>query len=266
MKRTVVTLIGLVAALTACSSTPPSGSGGPTQLTVFAASSLTGAFTQIGRGFEASNPGVSVTYNFGPSDGLAGQIESEGTADVFASASERWMDDVAAKAGVSHRVDFAQNRLVIITPTNDPAHIASLEDLARPGVKLVLAAPGVPVGDYARQVLTTAGIEADAEKNVVSDEPDDASVVAKIGSGEADVGIVYVSDVSAAATTDVRSVPIHPSVNVVATYPIAIVNGAGASELGARFIDYVEGPEGRDTLRAFGFSPPPSPTTSPAPP
>lgn len=225
-------------------------------LTVFAASSLTAAFTQIGKDFEAADPGVMVTFNFGPSDGLAASIQSEGTADVFASASGTWMDAVARSPGVSDRADFARNRLVIITPPNDPAKVTSIEDLANPGVKLVLAAAGVPVGDYAREALKSAGVLTPALANVVSNEEDDASVVAKIASGEADAGIVYASDVTEAVAPTVRAVQIPDAQNVIATYPIAVVSGGPQPDLARAFVAFVTGSEGRATLAKFGFLPP----------
>jgi molybdate transport system substrate-binding protein len=250
VKRLVVSIAVLSMILAGCSS--KSSTGGT--LTVFAASSLTKAFTQIGRDFQAADPGVTVTFNFGSSSTLAGQIESEHTADVFASASGTWMDHVSTKVGVSGRVKFASNDLVLITPTSNPAQIASIADLAKPGVKLVLAAKGVPVGDYAMTALTNAGIAAKATANVVSFEPDDASVVAKITSGEADAAIVYVSDVSGAAATQVNSIPIPSGVNVVATYPIAVVNGSRQASLAQSFVEYVTGTQAQATLKSFGFA------------
>jgi molybdate transport system substrate-binding protein len=223
------------------------------ELTVFAASSLGDAFTEIGGAFEETNPGTSVIFNFGPSDGLAGQIQSEGSADVFASASGTWMDAVAEEPGVEGRTDFVTNRLVVITPTDNPAGVASIDDLANPGLQLVLAAPGVPVGDYSRESLDAVGILADAEANVVSNEEDNASVVAKIVAGEGDAAIVYESDVSQAAGNDVTSIEIADDVNVIATYPIATVVGAAHPDQAAAFVAYVTGPEGRATLERFGF-------------
>lgn len=226
------------------------------ELTVFAASSLTNAFTdEIGPAFEAANDGATVVFNFAASDALAGQIQSEGTADVFASASGTWMDAVADDPGVTGRTDFVQNRLVIITPTDDPAGIASIDDLAGDGVQLVLAAEGVPVGDYAREALANAGIAEEAEANVVSNEEDNASVVAKIAAGEADAGIVYESDISSAAGNDVAAVEIPDGLNVIATYPIAVPEGAPNPGLAATFIEYVTGVEGQAALEEYGFIP-----------
>jgi molybdate transport system substrate-binding protein len=259
-----VSIVGLLLLGTACSSGAGSGGSGSsaasghTQLIVFAASSLTAAFRKIGDDFEAANPGTSVTFNLGPSDGLAAQIGSEGTADVFASASSTWMDEVQDEVGVTGRTDFARNRLLIITPPDNPAGITSIGDLAEPGVQLVLAAKGVPVGDYAREALDDAGIEKEAEANVVSNEEDDASAVAKITSGEADAAIVYTSDVTAAIAPEVKAIPIPDPVNIVATYPIAVVHGSANPDLAQRFVDFVTGPQGQATLRTFGFLPPPA--------
>jgi molybdate transport system substrate-binding protein len=250
-------LIWMTVVLAACSSTMTSGgSAGSTDLTVFAASSLTAAFTQIGTDFEAANPGVHVTFNFGSSTDLATQIGSEGTADVFASASGTAMDTVEKEEpGVQDRQDFATNDLVIITPSDDPGGVSSLADLSKPGLQLVLAAEGVPVGDYARQMLDETGMSKDVLPNVVSNEPDDAAVVAKVKSGEADAGIVYTSDIS---SSDVRAVTIPDAQNVIATYPIAVVTGAPAGDVAATFVTYVTGTAGEATLAEFGFGPPPT--------
>ena len=197
-----------------------------------------------------------MTFSFGPSDGLATQIQSGVPADVYASASETWMDAVQKDPGVIGRADFARNRLVVITPKDDPAHIASIQDLGNPGVKLVLAAKGVPAGDYAREVLDNAGIAKQAEANVVSNEEDDKAVVQKVLLGEADAGIVYVTDLTPQVTPDLRSVQIPKSVNVIATYPIAVVKGTERATLAQQFDEYVLSPAGQKTLRGFGFMPP----------
>jgi molybdate transport system substrate-binding protein len=260
VKRLVAPVVCLILILSACSSKTGSGTpaSGSTALTVFAASSLKGAFTQIAGDFTAANPGDTVTFNFGPSDGLAAQIESEGTADVFASASGKYMDEVQQKVGVQGRADFAQNRLVIITPTDNPASIASIADLAKPGVKLVLAAAGVPVGDYAREALANAGIADAAGANVVSNEEDDASVVAKITSGEADAAIVYASDVTDQVASQLNAIAIPDAMNVLATYPIAVVTGTKNAAAAQTFVAYVTGAAGQATLKTFGFLPPPA--------
>jgi molybdate transport system substrate-binding protein len=256
VRRTLIIPVAIASVVLAACSHASAGANGERGLTVFAASSLTAAFKQIGKEFQDANPGTTVTFNFGPSDGLASQIETEGVADVFASASPTWMDEVAAAPGVSDRTDFVRNQLVIITPPDDPAHIASVADLANDGVALVLAAPGVPVGDYARETLSNAGIARPAEANVVSNEEDDASAVAKIASGEADAGVVYASDLTQAVAPTVRSVAIPSDVNVIATYPIAVVNGSADTSLARAFVRYVTQGLGQATLRTFGFLPP----------
>jgi molybdate transport system substrate-binding protein len=267
VKRLMAGVICVALASVACASNDDSsGDSGSsvsveadaTELTVFAGSSLTAAFTQIGSDFEAVNPGITVSFNFGSSGDLASTIESEGTADVFASASGTYMDEVSDKVGVEGRADFVQNKLVVITPPENPANITSLEDLATPGVQVVLAAEGVPVGDYARQSLESAGIKSDVLANVVSNEEDDASVVAKITAGEADAAIVYVSDVTSAVAPQVASVTIPDDVNVLATYPIAVVSTSTHTEIAQSFVTYVIGSEGEATLADFGFLPPPA--------
>lgn len=226
-----------------------------TELLVFAASSLTGAFGAIEGRYETSHPDVNVVFSFGPSDGLAGQIQSEGTADVFASASTRWMDEVAKDPGVAGRVDFAKNRLVVVTPANDPGRVSTIEDLAKPGVQVVLAAEGVPLGDYAREALTNAGILDATIANVVSNEEDAAGVLAKIASGEADAAIVYVSDLTATSAEGLRSVPIRDDVNVIATYPIAVVVGSASPHLAEPFVELVTSSAGQGLLQEHGFEP-----------
>jgi molybdate transport system substrate-binding protein len=262
MKRS--TILGTCAALVlaGCSNDTSSTVGGSssapaaTELTVFAGSSLTKGFTAIGADFETAHPGVTVTFNFGPSDGLAAQIESEGGADVFASASGTWMDDVEGTTGVTGRTNFVTNELVVITPPDDPAGIESLDDLSEDGVQVVLAAEGVPVGDYARECLKNAKIDDAVLANVVSNAEDDAAVVATIASGEADAGIVYVSDVTSEVAADVRSVEIPGDVNVIASYPIAVVKGSPNPGLAQEWVDDVTtGPGQARLVEEFGFLP-----------
>lgn len=230
-------------------------SGGDRELTVSAASSLTNAFTEIGTAFEAVNSDVTVTFNFGPSDGLATQIIEEAPVDVFASASPAWMDVVQDEGpGVSGRVDFAKNALGIIVPSDNPAEVDDLIDLAREGVQLVIAAEGVPAGDYAREVFDSAGIAEGALDNVVSNAEDVRAVVTAVASGEADAGIVYVTDVTPDVAGRLTLVEIPGDVNVIATYPIAVVTGTEEADLAQRFVDYVLG-DGQRTLAEHGFLP-----------
>jgi len=223
------------------------------EITVAAAASLTQAFTRIGELFETKNPGVTVVFSFGPSDGLATQIDEGAPIDVFASASPTWMDTVEHDGpGVEGRADFARNRLAIYVPIENPARIDSLDDLATDGVRLVLAAEGVPAGDYAREILANAGIADAALANVVSNEEDVKGVITKLVSGDADAGIAYQTDATPDIADRLAVVPIPDDVNVIATYSIAIVSGSEESDLAERFIEYVLG-DGHGVLAGYGF-------------
>jgi molybdate transport system substrate-binding protein len=156
---------------------------------------------------------------------------------------------------VSGRNDFARNRLAIVVPADNPAGIESIDDLAEDDINLVLAAGGVPVGDYARDVLTNAGIADEALANVVSNEEDVRAVVTKVRSGDADAGVVYVTDVTDDVAGDVTIVEIPDDVNVIATYPIAVVSGTQEADLAQRFVDHVLA-DGQQTLADHGFLPP----------
>jgi molybdate transport system substrate-binding protein len=255
MRRASLPLVCLILVGTlGCSSASEGSQEGP-ELVVFAAASLTEAFGEIANSFEDGNPGTSVTLSFGPSDGLATQINSEGGVDVFASASGRWMDAVQDEGpGVQNRTDFVRNRPILIVPKDNPAGISSIDHLARPGVKLVLAAESVPIGGYARDVLANAGIAAAAEANVVSNEEDVKGVVQKVLLGEADAGIVYVTDLTPEVRRRVEPIEIPDGVNIVATYPIAVVACTEEPGLARRFLDHVTGPAGQAALESFGFT------------
>jgi molybdate transport system substrate-binding protein len=230
-------------------------------LLVFAASSLKETFTKIGADFERRYHQSHVRFNFGSSDGLAGAIAQGARVDVFATASQATMEIVNNEPGVSASV-FARNTLVVITPKD--SRVSSLLDLVKPGVKLVVGAATVPAGKYARQMLEKAGLQR-AMKNIVSNEIDVKGVVQKVVLGEADAGIVYVTDVTPTVARSVRTVPIPDQVNVIATYPIGLVtpsrldSGSGAvnphATLARAFVRYVLGP-GQAVLRAAGFLPP----------
>ena len=246
MKVRVLLLTTLIVG-TACGGTDAADATSP--VTVFAAASLTEAFTQIAEDYEGPHD-VEVRLSFGPSDGLATQIQEGAPADVFASASPKWMDAVEADPGVTDRADFARNLLVVIVPAGNPAGLGSLDDLGQPGIKLVLAAEGVPVGDYAREMLANAGIADEALANVVSNEDDVKGVVQKVALGEADAGIVYRTDVTATVEADLEVIDVPTDVNVEAVYPIAALAGAPAPA--REFVAYVLGP-GQETLEAVGF-------------
>jgi molybdate transport system substrate-binding protein len=249
VKRRTVLLVAVMLVANACGSEEPTA---PDSITVFAAASLTEAFTQIAADFEDQH-GTTVRLSFGPSDGLATQIQEGAPADVFASASPKWMDAVAEDPGMVDRSDFARNLLIVITPADNPAGVHSVGDLGRSGIKLVLAAEGVPVGDYARELLGNAGIADEALANVVSNEDDVKGVVQKVALGEADAGIVYRTDVTTAVAGDLDVIDVPDNENVVAVYPIAVLAGAPGPARG--FVTYVLGP-GQAVLQLAGFLPP----------
>jgi molybdate transport system substrate-binding protein len=255
----LASLAGLLL-LGACGGSEPSPSASAAaeeqELTVSGASSLTAAFTDIGKAFEAEHPGTTVTFNFAASDALAGQINEGAPVDVFASASPTWMDSVQDEGpGVTGREAFARNKLAILVPKDNPAGIHTVEDLAEPGVKLVLAAEGVPAGDYAREIFQNAGVSDEALTNVVSNEEDVKGVVTKVLSGDADAGVGYVTDVTSDVADQITMIPIPADINVIATYPIAVVSGSQEADLAQSFVDYVLGDAGRQTLAGYGFLP-----------
>ena len=239
----------------------PSATVGPQTLTVFAAASLTSAFGEIGKAFEAANPGVTVKFNFGGSQTLRTQIEQGAQADVFASANTKEMDTLVTGTFVS--TDAAQifltNQLVVIMPAKNPAGLKTLADLSKPGLKLVLAAKEVPAGSYALQVLDNldksigTGFKDKVLANVVSYENDVKQVVAKVQLGEADAGIVYVSD--SVAAPDLQKIDITPENNVIAKYPIAALSKSSNSALAQAFIAYVLSADGQAPLKKWGFLP-----------
>lgn len=249
MKRRLAAGLAAVLTLGGCGGSTKGGAG--EEILVFAAASLTESFTAIGVAFEREHEEVTVRFNWGPSDGLATGINGGGRADVFASASPRWMDAVASETGVSDRVTFARNRLVVLVPSDNPAGIKSFADLAKDGVKLVLAAPAVPIGEYAREALRKANLEA-ALRNIVSNEEDVKGVVQKVVLGEADAGIVYATDVTGPVSQKVSTLPIPDDVNLTASYPIAVVNGSTHPATARLFVAFVLGP-GRQILRRAGF-------------
>ena len=247
-------VLALAATLVAVACEGSASSDDDRELTVAAAASLTAAFTQIGADFQ-DETGVAVVFTFGPSDGLATQIIEGAPVDVFASASPTWMDAISERGpGVRRRTNLARNRLAVIVPTDNPANIHELDDLATDGVQLVLAAQGVPAGDYAREVLANAGIADAALANVVSNEEDVAAVVTKVLTGEADGGIAYVTDVTAEVAGRISVVEIPDDVNVIATYPIAVIADSGRPDVAREFVEFVLGP-GQGVLADHGFLP-----------
>jgi molybdate transport system substrate-binding protein len=241
----------------------PEGGG---ELTVFAAASLTDSFDQVKTDLEAANPGLTITYNFAGSQALVTQLTEGAEADVFASASNAQMKN-AVDAGVidGAATVFTQNRLAIVVPKDNPAGVAGPADLGKDGLKLVLAQAEVPVGQYARQSICTAGLDTTTYgkgfveavgANIVSEEDNVKAVLTKVQLGEADAGIVYTTDITADVAEDVTLIEIPAAINVVAKYPIAPVAG-GDADLAAAFISYILSNEGQATLQSFGFEPKP---------
>lgn len=229
-------------------------SGGLGEITVFAASSLTESFTQLGEVLEARRPGTTVTFNFASSSELAVQIIEGAPADVYASADPVQMQVVKEEGLAEDPVIFVTNRLVVITPADNPAGIEGIGDLADAGVKVVLAAPEVPAGSYAHQGLRRLGLLDEVEENVVSDEEDVKAVVTKIALGEADAGIAYVTDVTDEVRDQVRAIEFPAGAQIVATYPITVISQAPNSGGARAFFDLVTSEEGTRILRSHGFS------------
>ena len=231
---------------------------------VFAAASLSDVFRELGDTLERRDPAVHVAFDFAGSQTLAFQIVQGAAADVFASADNRWMSyvrDSGFVAGEPHT--FARNRLVVIVPQSNPGRVQTLQDLARSGLKVVLAGVEVPAGRYARDVLSNLegaqGFAPDFRlrvlANVVSTEENVRSVALKVRLGEADAGFVYATDVTPDVARYVRVIPIPDASNVIASYPIAVLRHAAHPGLGRAFVDLVLSPVGQATLARHGFTP-----------
>ncbi len=268
--RQLLLLVVLVL-LAACAGQPPADPTAPAaaslagELVVFATASLTDAFTQIGKEFEAANPGTRIIYNFAGSQQLAQQIAQGAPADVFAAAHARPMD-LAMQSGRIVRGTqqvFVQNRLIVVLPADNPAGIEQLSDLARPGIKLVLAAADVPVGAYARDFLANAatdpafgaGYDTAVLANLISEEQNVRAVLTKVLLGEADAGIVYSSDVAPAEAGQVLRLEIPDRLNPIAEYLVAAVQDRPHAALADAFIAYLLAPAGQDVLAQHGFIP-----------
>jgi len=230
-------------------------------LTVFAASSLTDAFKEVGTIFE-SNTGTAVVFNFGASSQLRTQLEQGAPADVFASADTVQMER-ARQAGVIAGPDqiFATNRLMVITPATNPAAIAGPEDLGKRGIKIVSAQLDVPVGAYTQSMFEAMSRDLRfgsdfidrANANIVSREPNVRQIVAKIQLGEGDAAVVYKSDITPQAARDLATFEIPDAFNTVAEYPIARVTNGPASDAATQFIAFVLSPEGQAVLKRWNF-------------
>lgn len=276
IKRFLLPVLLIAAFLSACgpaatplptaeppTSVQPTPTPEPRTLTVFAAASLTDAFKEIGTNFQTANPGVTVTFSFAGSQTLSTQLSQGAVADVFASANHTEMDKMVADSlvQVDSPKDFLTNQLIVILPSSNPATVQTLQELTRPGLKLVLADQTVPVGKYALQALENlsqdpafgSDFSTKVLANVVSNETDVKQVVAKVQLGEADAGIVYLSD--SVAAPDLKTIAIPANFNVIAKYPIAALTMAPQPQLAADFIAYVLSTDGQVILKKWGFTP-----------
>jgi len=218
-------------------------------INVFAAASLTASFNAIGTAFHRANPGVGVNLSYAGTPTLVTQIEQGAPADVFASADTANMDKLTADGFTSGSAKvFAHNQLEIVVAPGNPKGITGLADLTKPGLIYISEGPTVPAGKYALQALSTAGVRVTPK----SLETSVSGVIGKIELGEADAGIVYTTDVTAAGSK-VQGVPIAAADNVIATYPIVAVKGTTQSTVANAFIAYVVSAAGQSTLASFGF-------------
>jgi molybdate transport system substrate-binding protein len=251
LRRLPALALGAAFLVAACSGVSTEASGGSRHgaLTVFAAASLTDAFGDLVRAFEAGNPGVIVTLNLAASSALREQIVAGAPADVFASASASDMDQLAAAGEVSGQPRvLARNRITIAVPAGNPGGVTGLADFADPDLLIGLCAAEVPCGRYARTALESAGVTPSLD----SDEPDVRSLLTKIEAGELDAGIVYLTDLAAAGEA-VEGIPIPDADAVEATYPIAVLSGAPNPEAAASFVAFVLSPTGQEILAGYGF-------------
>jgi molybdate transport system substrate-binding protein len=242
---------------------PTAASAATGELTVFAAASLTAAFKEIGRTFGEANGGANVTFNFAGSDQLATQITQGAQADVFASANQKQLDVVIQAGEIISGTErtFVRNRLVVVYPKDNPAKLVALKDLAKPGIKIVLANKSVPVGGYALDFLAKASklpeytdtYSPTVIKNVVSYEENVKAVLSKITLGEADAGIVYTTDAASIADGSIGTLDIPDDLNTIASYPIAVTKSARNADLAKKFVDYVLSNAGQQILVKYGF-------------
>jgi molybdate transport system substrate-binding protein len=221
-------------------------------ITVYAAASLTQTFEQIGAEFEQDHQGVTVEFSFGGSSDLVAQIQEGAPADVFASADTANMDKLVAEdLQAADPQNFAANTLEIAVPPDNPAGIESFADLAKDDVNVVVCAPEVPCGAATIRIEEAAGIDIQP----VSEEQSVTDVLAKVTSGEADAGLVYVTDVVAAGD-EVRGVGFPESSEAVNTYPIVALEDAGDGVLAQEFVDLVLSDPGQSILAEAGFAEP----------
>jgi molybdate transport system substrate-binding protein len=222
------------------------------KIIVFAAASLKKTFTDIGEQFKTDNPGASVDFSFAGSSDLVTQLTQGAPADVFASADTKNMDK-AAQAGLlaGDPLKFASNTLTIAVAPGNPKKIASFKDLTQQGLNVVVCAPQVPCGSATQKVEQATGVTL----NPVSEESSVTDVLSKVTTGQADAGIVYVTD-AIGAGDKVAAVAFPEASGAVNTYPIAVLKGSKNPELAHKFVDLVTGESGQKVLNAAGFAKP----------
>ncbi|MEU0566903.1 molybdate ABC transporter substrate-binding protein [Nonomuraea sp. NPDC005983] len=246
-----------LAGLSGCGSSQPASSpasaagGEATTVTVFAAASLTGTFTELGKAFETAHPGTSVKFNFGSSATLAQQITQGAPADVFAAASPATMKTVTDASLASAPTTFVRNKLQIAVPADNPAKVAALKDLADPKVKVALCAEQVPCGAAAVKALGAAGLKV----SPVTLEQDVKATVTKVELGEVDAALVYKTDVIAGAGK-VKGIDFPEADKAINDYPIAVLSKSPAADPAKQFVDLVLSQQGKDVLTRAGFEAP----------
>ena len=246
-KRFVPVALALTLGAAACGSSEPEAAGSRS-VTVFAAASLTGTFTELGKAFEAAHPGAKVRFNFGSSATLAQQITQGAPADVFAAASPATMKTVTDASLASAPTVFVRNKLEIVVPAANPAKVTSLKDLADKKVKVALCAVQVPCGAAASKALQAAGLNV----TPVTLEQDVKATLTKVTLGEVDAALVYRTDVLAAGGK-VKGIEFPEADKAVNDYPIAVLSRAPAATLAKQFYDLVLSQQGKDVLTKAGF-------------
>jgi molybdate transport system substrate-binding protein len=261
---TGITVLALLL-VAGCTSSGSSPALEKKELTVFAAASLSGAMTDIAKTYEAEHPDTKILLNFDGSQALRTQIEQGAHADLFLSANTKHMttlQDEGLIVNDSVKV-FTKNKLAVLVPKDSRANITGLSDLKTPGIRLVMGTKEVPFGDYTRQVLGKMANDSAygpeyrnaVMKNVVSEDPAVTALVAKLRVGEADAGIAYASDVSEGDKALVTTLPIPDRYNVIAVYPLGIVQESKVKDQAAAFAQFITSTEGNAILTRYGFVP-----------
>jgi molybdate transport system substrate-binding protein len=256
--------VGALVGLTGCGRSSKGATGGEKEgeLTILAASSLIDAFGELGKTFEKQNPGIEVRASFGASSDMLTQIQQGAPADVFASAAQEEMNTAVRDGLVAGKPEvFVKNREIIMVPKDNPAGITEFRDLADPGVQLVLAQRDVPAADYAIEILGKAnaeygdGFQKKVLSNVVSREADVRASVNRVTVGDADATFGYASDYTPDIRDQVKVIPIPPDLNIIATYPIAALDGAKSPRLAKKWVELVTSKEGQRVLEKWNFEP-----------